>query len=107
MSQADAQNFYYATTPRAAAACAAARASTRADVCVVGGGISGLSAALHLARARLAAWRCSRRRHLGFGGSGRSGGQTIFGYACEQDNTREGSWARPTRAACGISRSKA
>ena len=58
------------------------RGEVRADVCVVGGGISGLSAALHL-RERGFSVVLLEAEHLGFGGSGRSGGQSIFGYACE------------------------
>ena len=56
----------------------------RADVCIVGGGISGLSAALHL-RERGFSVALLEAQHLGFGGSGRSGGQTIFGYASGQE----------------------
>ncbi len=52
------------------------------DVCVLGGGISGLSAALHLAERGMRV-ALLEARHLGYGGSGRSGGQSIFGYACE------------------------
>ena len=50
----------------------------------MGGGISGLSAALHL-RERGYEVALLEAQHLGFGGSGRSGGQSIFGYACEQE----------------------
>jgi gamma-glutamylputrescine oxidase len=83
MNAADAQNFYYATTapplPHAPL-----RGEMRADVCIVGGGISGLSAALHLA-ARGFTVALLEAKHLGFGGSGRSGGQSIFGYASGQE----------------------
>jgi gamma-glutamylputrescine oxidase len=54
------------------------------DVAVVGGGIAGCSAALHLAergyRVALIEAEC-----VGFGASGRSGAQLIFGYACGQE----------------------
>ena len=56
----------------------------RADVCIVGGGISGLSAALHLAERGFTV-ALLEAKHLGFGGSGRSGGQSIFGYASGQE----------------------
>jgi len=53
------------------------------DVAVVGGGIAGCSAALHLAergyKVALLESQC-----IGFGASGRSGAQLIFGYACGQ-----------------------
>jgi gamma-glutamylputrescine oxidase len=55
----------------------------RVDVAVVGGGIAGCSAALHLARRgyRVALLEA---HHVGYGASGRSGGQTIFGLAASQ-----------------------
>ena len=83
MNAFDRQNFYYATTPRPPAH-APLSDETRADVCIVGGGISGLSAALHLAERGFSV-ALLEAEHLGFGGSGRSGGQTIFGYASGQE----------------------
>jgi gamma-glutamylputrescine oxidase len=77
----DANNYYYATTP-ASAPFPPLQGEVRADVCIIGGGISGLSAALHL-RERGLSVVLLEAEHLGFGGSGRSGGQSIFGYACE------------------------
>jgi gamma-glutamylputrescine oxidase len=83
MSSADAQNYYFATTPPPPPH-APLRGETRADVCIVGGGISGLSAALHLAERGFSV-ALLEAKHLGFGGSGRSGGQSIFGYASGQE----------------------
>jgi gamma-glutamylputrescine oxidase len=77
------QNFYFATTPPPPPH-APLRGEVLADVCIVGGGISGLSAALHL-QERGFSVALLEAKHLGFGGSGRSGGQTIFGYACGQE----------------------
>jgi gamma-glutamylputrescine oxidase len=81
MGQADEQNFYYANTPRATPFAPLAGEHV-CDVCIVGGGISGLSAALHLSGRGLRV-ALLEAKHLGYGGSGRSGGQSIMGYACE------------------------
>ena len=59
------------------------RGEHRVDVAVVGGGIAGCSAALHLAKRgyRVALLEA---HVVGYGASGRSGGQTIFGLAASQ-----------------------
>jgi gamma-glutamylputrescine oxidase len=57
----------------------------RADVCVLGGGIAGCSAALSLAERGYEVVLLEARR-LGWGASGRSGGQVIYGIAAEQDS---------------------
>ena len=59
------------------------RGEYRADVAVLGGGVAGCSAALHLAKRgyRVALLEA---RFVGYGASGRSGGQTIFGLAASQ-----------------------
>ena len=59
------------------------RGEHRADVAVLGGGIAGCSAALHLAKRgyRVALLEAHA---VGYGASGRSGGQTIFGLAASQ-----------------------
>ena len=59
------------------------RGEHRADVVVLGGGIAGCSAALHLAQ-RGYQVTLLEARVVGFGASGRSGGQTIFGLATSQ-----------------------
>jgi len=83
MTRASEPNYYFATTPPPPAH-APLRGETRADVCIVGGGISGISAALHLVERGFSV-ALLEAKHLGFGGSGRSGGQTIFGYASGQE----------------------
>ncbi len=76
---------YYAATPGAPGRAPRAKlqGDRRADVAVVGGGIAGVSAALHLAKRgyRVALLEA---RLVGYGASGRSGGQTIFGLAASQ-----------------------
>ena len=59
------------------------RGELSADVAVLGGGIAGCSAALHLA-ARGYRVVLLEARSIGYGASGRSGGQTIFGLAVGQ-----------------------
>jgi gamma-glutamylputrescine oxidase len=55
-----------------------------ADVAIVGGGLAGCSAALELA-ARGFRVVLLEAQHVGYGASGRSGGQLIHGYACGQE----------------------
>ncbi|MBV8633026.1 MAG: FAD-binding oxidoreductase [Burkholderiaceae bacterium] len=56
--------------------------SMRADVCVVGGGLAGLSAALELA-ARGYSVALLEARRIGWGASGRNGGQALVGFASD------------------------
>jgi gamma-glutamylputrescine oxidase len=56
----------------------------RADVCVLGGGIAGCSAALGLAERGYRVVLLEAQR-IGWGASGRAGGQVICGVAAEQD----------------------
>jgi glycine/D-amino acid oxidase-like deaminating enzyme len=58
--------------------------SAKADVCVIGGGYAGLSTALHLAEAG-ASVVLLEAREIGFGGSGRNGGQVIPGLKYDPD----------------------
>ncbi|MEO7208535.1 MAG: FAD-binding oxidoreductase [Steroidobacteraceae bacterium] len=59
------------------------RGDASCDVAVLGGGIAGCSAALHLAKRGYKVALLEARR-VGYGASGRSGGQTIFGLAVSQ-----------------------
>jgi gamma-glutamylputrescine oxidase len=81
--QNDYLDTYYLASAQPPAPTAALRGALTADVCVVGGGIAGCSAALTLAERgyRVALLEAHR---IGWGASGRSGGQAIFGTATEQ-----------------------
>ena len=60
------------------------KGAQKADVCVIGGGYTGLSAALHLAEAGRDVILIDAQR-VGFGASGRNGGQLGSGQRVEQD----------------------
>ena len=81
------QSWYAATAPLAEPF-APLRGETRADVCVVGGGYTGLSAALHLAEAGRSVVLIDAQR-VGFGASGRNGGQLGSGQRQAQDDLEQ------------------
>ena len=74
---------YYAASARPAPQRAALAGSVECDVCVVGGGIAGCSAALHLAERGYSVVLLEQHR-IGWGASGRSGAQAIHGVASGQ-----------------------
>jgi gamma-glutamylputrescine oxidase len=75
---------YYAASAGAAPLRDSLQGDVTADVCVVGGGIAGCSTALNLAERGYRVVLLEGHR-VGWGASGRSGGQAIFGYAAGQD----------------------
>ena len=74
---------YYAATATPLDPFASLEGEARADACVVGGGYTGLSAALHLAEAGLSVILLEAHR-VGFGASGRNGGQVGTGQRLDQ-----------------------
>ena len=74
---------YYAATRAEFAPCPALQGEVRADVCIVGAGYTGLSAALHLAEKGLSVVVLEAHR-VGFGASGRNGGQVGSGQRQDQ-----------------------
>ncbi len=74
---------WYAATATALDPFEPLKGETRADVCVVGGGFTGLSAALHLAEAGYDVALIEAHR-VGFGASGRNGGQLGSGQRQDQ-----------------------
>lgn len=73
----------YAAQTRPLPPCPPLQGNVEADVCVVGGGYTGLSAALHLAERGLSV-RLLEAQRLGFGASGRNGGQVGSGQRVDQ-----------------------
>lgn len=74
---------YYAATATPFAAQPVLQGAVEADVCVIGGGYTGLSAALHLAQKGYAVVLLEAHR-MGFGASGRNGGQVGSGQRQDQ-----------------------
>ena len=74
---------YYAATRAPFAPCPELRGAVQADVCIIGAGYTGLSAALHLAEAGLKVVVLEAHR-VGFGASGRNGGQVGSGQRLDQ-----------------------
>lgn len=76
------QSYYHATAARDQSF-APLWGDTQADVAIVGGGLAGLSAAIEL-RQRGFEVAVLEAEQIGFGASGRNGGQAIHGLACDQ-----------------------
>jgi gamma-glutamylputrescine oxidase len=73
---------YYAATAPVTALRPALAGTVECDVCVVGGGIAGCSAALHLAERGFKVVLLEEHR-IGWGASGRNGGQALPGVASQ------------------------
>ncbi|MDN3647768.1 FAD-binding oxidoreductase [Reinekea marina] len=75
---------YYAATRQDTNDRPILKESIEADVCIVGGGFTGMSSALHLAEAGFSVVVLEAAR-IGFGASGRNGGQLVNSYSRDID----------------------
>ncbi|HZG30305.1 MAG TPA: FAD-binding oxidoreductase [Ensifer sp.] len=74
---------YYAATAHAFQAAPAPEGEIRCDVCIIGGGFTGVSSALHLAKRGYKVVLLEANR-IGWGASGRNGGQVNTGMRLDQ-----------------------
>ncbi len=79
-----ARDSYYSATVQRPKAAPALNSDIDCDVAIVGGGLAGLSAAIELAD-RGHAVVLLEAKQVGWGASGRNGGQALAGLACEQE----------------------
>ncbi|HEY8948928.1 MAG TPA: FAD-binding oxidoreductase [Rhizomicrobium sp.] len=86
---------YYAASSQTPAPRPRLSGDVRADVCVIGGGFTGLTAALHLARAG-ARVVLLEAETVGFAASGRNGGQIHTGHRMSQPALER--WLGPAHA---------
>ncbi|MEO9863029.1 MAG: FAD-binding oxidoreductase [Yoonia sp.] len=93
---------YYAATAPQLPPFATAKGAITCDVCVVGGGYTGLSAALHLAEKGYDVVLLEAQR-VGFGASGRNGGQVATGQRVEMDSVEKMVGMGPAKALWDLS----
>ncbi len=79
---------WYVASSETLPACPSLRGDAVADVCIIGAGFTGLSAALHLAGSGLSVVVLDAHR-VGFGASGRNGGQVGSGLNWDQTDLEE------------------
>jgi len=84
MPDASPMPSWYAASCTAPAPAPPLQGGAEADVAVIGGGLAGISGALHLAERGRRVVLLEEHR-LGWGASGRNGGQALVGVACGQD----------------------
>jgi len=76
------RNSYYEASTQRTDRYAPLQTDIACDVCVVGAGLAGLSAAIDLAEAGFTV-AVLEARQVGWGASGRNGGQALVGLACD------------------------
>ena len=84
MQQVGHINSYYAATAHKQAVYPALSGTINADVCIIGGGFTGVNAGLELAERGVKAVLLEAAQ-VGFGASGRNGGQIVNGYSRDLD----------------------
>jgi gamma-glutamylputrescine oxidase len=89
-------SYYVATAPRGIGH-ASLQSNLECDVAVVGGGLAGLSAAIELAQRGYSVVLLEAQQ-VGWGASGRNGGQVIAGLACDQSVIERQLGAEQSRA---------
>ena len=102
MSPASPTGSYYEASARPAPARPELAGTIDCDVCVIGAGIAGCSAALHLASQGYSVVLLEEHR-VGWGASGRNGGQALPGFAASREKLRRLLGAGAARAAWEIS----
>jgi gamma-glutamylputrescine oxidase len=95
------QNSYYTASANAQPNYPPLNGDTEVDVCVVGAGLSGLSAAIELAD-RGYSVLVLEAETVGWGASGRNGGQIIAGFACDQSVIEKALGAEAARDAWDV-----
>jgi gamma-glutamylputrescine oxidase len=88
---------YYETTRNVTLETAALAGDIVVDVAVVGGGLTGISAALHLAERGFSV-ALLEAQEIGWGASGRNGGQVLPGFACGEEKMAALAGAGPAKA---------
>jgi gamma-glutamylputrescine oxidase len=96
-------NTWYEATAERGAGYAPLRGDTQADVCVIGGGLAGLTTALELARRKKSVVLLETNR-LAWGASGRNGGFVSNGFAEGQDEIAARVGKEAARALFDLSR---
>ena len=88
MPRVDRPESYYTATMNPVREFPSLEGELRADVCVIGGGYTGLSSAIHLAERGYSVVLLEAER-VGWGASGRNGGQCSIGQRKTQDELEE------------------